>query len=472
MLDRERHQLNGHQAGGSGPMPGWPTNGVTTNGVTTNGVTTHDSFTTPGTIAPDARTHALIWHAASVRTDLLRTRPSPGSASGAALAAPALDATSTAASPDDDLVWLRQLLDQAAIDREQRVELFRTGAASLERPLRVRLLNRLGRLAHEAGDAASARVYYQEALTIARELRDPASVDQALSGLGCIAIGLGAFDLARGLYEECLVSRQRTGRADTAARVLAILGWLAFERGALARAEALHEECLTLRCATGDALAIAWSLLHLGWLAHLRGDRVAAERHLTEALRAVWDHPERWKIVALLSVLGRPSTSEAPARQAVRLLAGAEAHGDVLATGGAEPSGSREPVPERRTCPAGRSEVRRIVASWADGGDVSLKTLVEQVLGATKPRKSRRGGKERPREGMQILTARERETVVLVGRGYTNRRIADELVISERTAEAHVRNIREKLGCSTRAQAAAWAAGQGLLLSSSGAPMG
>ena len=56
------------------------------------------------------------------------------------------------------------------------------------------------------------------------------------------------------------------------------------------------------------------------------------------------------------------------------------------------------------------------------------------------------------------LTPRELEVAVLIGRGYTNRRIAEALVIAERTAETHARNIREKLGLSTRAQIAAWAA--------------
>jgi DNA-binding NarL/FixJ family response regulator len=45
----------------------------------------------------------------------------------------------------------------------------------------------------------------------------------------------------------------------------------------------------------------------------------------------------------------------------------------------------------------------------------------------------------------------------LLARGYTNRQIADSLVISERTADGHVANILSKLGFKTRAQVAAWA---------------
>ena len=40
--------------------------------------------------------------------------------------------------------------------------------------------------------------------------------------------------------------------------------------------------------------------------------------------------------------------------------------------------------------------------------------------------------------------------------GSSNRQIAEALVISERTAEAHVSNILSKLGLATRVQHATW----------------
>jgi DNA-binding CsgD family transcriptional regulator/tetratricopeptide (TPR) repeat protein len=56
------------------------------------------------------------------------------------------------------------------------------------------------------------------------------------------------------------------------------------------------------------------------------------------------------------------------------------------------------------------------------------------------------------------LTRREREIAELVGRGLTNRQIADLLHIAERTAENHVQHILVKLGFRNRSQIAAWAA--------------
>ncbi|MCB0129017.1 MAG: helix-turn-helix transcriptional regulator [Caldilineaceae bacterium] len=61
------------------------------------------------------------------------------------------------------------------------------------------------------------------------------------------------------------------------------------------------------------------------------------------------------------------------------------------------------------------------------------------------------------------LTGRERQVAMLVAQGKTSREIANQLVISERTAEVHVSNILGKLGFGTRAQIAAWAVEVGLV---------
>jgi len=61
------------------------------------------------------------------------------------------------------------------------------------------------------------------------------------------------------------------------------------------------------------------------------------------------------------------------------------------------------------------------------------------------------------------LTERECEIAALVAEGLTNRQIADRLIIADRTAETHVQHILNKLGYSSRAQIAAWAAQHGLV---------
>jgi DNA-binding NarL/FixJ family response regulator len=55
------------------------------------------------------------------------------------------------------------------------------------------------------------------------------------------------------------------------------------------------------------------------------------------------------------------------------------------------------------------------------------------------------------------LTQREAEVLRLIAAGKTNRAIADELVLSEKTVARHVSNIFDKLGISSRAAATAYA---------------
>ena len=50
------------------------------------------------------------------------------------------------------------------------------------------------------------------------------------------------------------------------------------------------------------------------------------------------------------------------------------------------------------------------------------------------------------------LTEREREIALLVAAGRTNREVAEQLVLSTRTIEAHLRNVYGKLGVRSRVE--------------------
>jgi DNA-binding NarL/FixJ family response regulator len=62
-----------------------------------------------------------------------------------------------------------------------------------------------------------------------------------------------------------------------------------------------------------------------------------------------------------------------------------------------------------------------------------------------------------------VLTERQIEVIILLAQGFSNREIAELLLIEVSTVDRHVHNIFGRLGMKSRVQAAVWATQQGLL---------
>ena len=92
-------------------------------------------------------------------------------------------------------------------------------------------------------------------------------------------------------------------------------------------------------------------------------------------------------------------------------------------------------------------------AAFGTGSAMDQAEAVAFALG--EPSRSR---PDAGRAGPGQLTRREQDVAALVARGQSNSQIAASLVISVRTVETHVQHIMDKLGCSSRAQIAAWSA--------------
>ena len=76
----------------------------------------------------------------------------------------------------------------------------------------------------------------------------------------------------------------------------------------------------------------------------------------------------------------------------------------------------------------------------------ATRRLLERVLSAPEP-------PERSTAALETLTEREREVLVLMGRGYSNQEIGAELFVAEATVKTHVGRVLSKLSARDRVQA-------------------
>jgi DNA-binding NarL/FixJ family response regulator len=94
----------------------------------------------------------------------------------------------------------------------------------------------------------------------------------------------------------------------------------------------------------------------------------------------------------------------------------------------------------------------------AHAGDVYLDPAVAGIVARQMRTGGSRSSPERDgRVALARLTGRERDVLACVARGLSNRAVAAELGMAERTARTHVSNILAKLGLTSRTQAALFA---------------
>ena len=87
-------------------------------------------------------------------------------------------------------------------------------------------------------------------------------------------------------------------------------------------------------------------------------------------------------------------------------------------------------------------------------------TLIDPVVATRLVETLSADGGEEP---LDRLTPREREVLILIGRGFPNKLIARELELAEKTVKTHVTHVLAKLGVTDRTQAAVLAVRAGLV---------
>jgi predicted ATPase/DNA-binding CsgD family transcriptional regulator/Tfp pilus assembly protein PilF len=253
-----------------------------------------------------------------------------------------------------------------------------------------------------AGRPDEALSRAETAIAAARAAGDAWEEGMAQTTRAAVLARQGRLNEARRAYEIALdVLRDNNGWG--VAQTLYGLGALARARRDHVAALQHYGEALALYRAIDARPEIARCLAGIGWVALSRGDLELASSSLSESMRLSLATGQRLSIARSLEALA------------------------ALALARGDPAGARTTE-----------------AAWI--------TSTRAGAGFAGPPPVPRGGDE------SALTRRQLQVAALVARGLSNRAIADELVISPATAARHMANIFTRLGFSSRAQVAAWAA--------------
>jgi predicted ATPase/DNA-binding CsgD family transcriptional regulator len=415
-------------------------------------------------------------------------------------------------------LWRFWLVRSSAEEMRQQVRML-AEAARLQPGdlLRMRALHGAGVLARHLADYQTARALLEESLATARTLADEPGLAAALQDLGWVDRYEGRFQQAGALLEESLALFRRLDDWVGLAGTLRLLGYLRWLEGDYAVARALSEEGLTLARQAGDRHTVANILANLGLCRRFEGDPVAAQALFEEALAACRALGDRTGVSMLLDNLGdvallQGDLASARAHQraglalarevgdrrrmalslgcvaalaaaddqperALRLLAVAERAGRETGT-------PLAPVFEAANEPLLREAARRLGPTLAEraraaGASLPLERAVDDTLtwlaGQDRPGQPERPAPPAPELDLDallpappdprpasLLTRRERDVAALLGRGLTNRQIAEALVITEGTAANYVQRVLHRLDLRTRSQVAAWSVEHGL----------
>ncbi|MEU8783464.1 LuxR C-terminal-related transcriptional regulator [Streptomyces sp. NPDC048637] len=320
-------------------------------------------------------------------------------------------------------------------------------------PVRVKALWIEGWLAYMCGDTATWHARLAECQDHARTLGDAESLAHAVRFAGQAALFRDDYRRAVVLLDEAL-ERDRAQQDPALQWLTLFLLGLACCLANDPRARALCEECVSL-CEAHDARWYrSYALWLLGLQHWLSGDTRRAISLLQDALRVDQPAHDLLATAQCLEVLAWATAhDERSHHQAAKLLGAAQTAWQLAGT--ALPGLGRL-LHHHNACHThlqGALGDTPFATAVQTGAQLTLDEAVACALGRTHSPTPASDQENTPTP----LTRREKEVVDLLAQGLTNKEIAAKLVISPRTAGAHVANLLGKLGFTSRTQIATWA---------------
>jgi DNA-binding CsgD family transcriptional regulator/tetratricopeptide (TPR) repeat protein len=335
-------------------------------------------------------------------------------------------------------------------------------------------LDNLVRVAIAQGEYARARSFIEECLALTRQADHQYSA-MSLFHLALVTFSEGKLAVARSLAEECLVVSKEIHYQWGLAFSLGLLGLLALQQGDETAARVRLEESLTIRRQVEDRWNIRWGLYCLGWVAFERWDSAVAQVMYEKLLKVLWRLDDRELLATCLDRWGRVVASqraaegpqgdpvggkqpaEAATQWAVRLWGMAEAFRE----GSSLPLLPGQNPAYEQTVAATRAQVgeETFATLWSEGRSMTPEQTILALHRAEAPPETLQQGLAAKPSALYPagLTEREAEVLCLLAQGLTIAQIAEHLIISFHTANAHVRSIYHKLEVTSRSAATRYA---------------
>jgi predicted ATPase/DNA-binding CsgD family transcriptional regulator len=342
----------------------------------------------------------------------------------------------------EGLAWIRELLAVPAVADTPAV--------------REPILQFVGEIAARHGDYATAHAAFDELLAAYSSKGDLLGVASALSFLAVVYFDLGYYRQARAYLEQSQsVAPDQHDQEETYWwRYRA--GSIALHEGRLDDAQVLFNEAMKLKESDGDM--VGWCKKDLGWVALEQSAYREARSFLEQALQVGEEFGDRHLVAYSLEGFSSLAAALEQHQRAV-CLAGASAALRETRGNPAPPTWQRMYERRLKISRAKLSDAT-VAAAWTTGRAMPLEEAIRYAQ--THVEALRRTGVA-PAAAEDRLTRREHEVAALVAQGLTNRKIAEQLVITQRTVAAHVEHILNKLGFVSRHQVATWAAEHKLL---------
>jgi non-specific serine/threonine protein kinase len=384
-----------------------------------------------------------------------------------------------AALPDQtslraQLLWIAGILARPDAVRAQ--QLLRESLALWQhvgdRTGMAQAFSALGVAAQYLGDHAQAVAYFAQSLPLLRGGTDTSLLARTLTSLALSVLQSGDLERAMTLCTEGRALYQQVGDQRGIAATLANIGLIWQARGDEQRATALWEESIAVRRQIGDQGGVAHVLALLAGVAVRQGAYARARGLYQESLALRQQTGDQEGIAPILEGVTALSVALGHLLPAVQLAAAA----DVVRADIGMPLSTHERAAHDRTLAAlhARLNEAAFAQAWAEGQRLSLDqvmTIVEALhvreadptLAASSTADLLSPQTAQPAIPRYDLTPREIEVLRLLSHGLTYAKIAETLVISPRTVDAHVRAIFSKLDVHSRTAATRIALQHGLI---------